>query len=56
MRPGLTGLWAVAGRDSLDFDSWMKLDMQYIDNWSLALEWKIILRTILRVLIGKGAH
>jgi exopolysaccharide biosynthesis polyprenyl glycosylphosphotransferase len=55
MRPGLTCLWAVAGRDSLDFDTWMKMDMQYIDNWSLALDWKIILRTIPRVLIGRGA-
>jgi exopolysaccharide biosynthesis polyprenyl glycosylphosphotransferase len=56
MRPGLTCLWAVAGRDALDFDTWMKMDMQYIDNWSLALDWKIMLRTIPRVLTGKGAH
>lgn len=56
MRPGLTCLWAVQGRDRLDFDTWMKLDMQYIDNWSLALDWKILLRTIPYVLMGKGAH
>jgi exopolysaccharide biosynthesis polyprenyl glycosylphosphotransferase len=56
MRPGLTSLWAIAGRDHIDFETWMKLDMQYIDNWSLALDWKIILRTIPRVLTGKGAH
>jgi lipopolysaccharide/colanic/teichoic acid biosynthesis glycosyltransferase len=55
MRPGLTCLWAVCGRDSLDFDTWMKMDMQYIDNWSLALDWKILLRTIPRVLTGHGA-
>ena len=55
MRPGLTCLWAVAGRDAIDFETWMKMDMQYIDNWSLALDWKIILRTIPRVLTGKGA-
>ncbi len=55
MRPGLTCLWAVAGRDTLDFETWMKMDMQYIDNWSLALDWKIILRTIPRVLTGRGA-
>jgi lipopolysaccharide/colanic/teichoic acid biosynthesis glycosyltransferase len=42
MRPGLTCLWAVAGRDALDFETWMKMDMQYIDTWSLALDWKII--------------
>lgn len=56
MRPGLTCLWALAGRDTLDFDTWMKMDMQYIDSWSLALDWKILLRTIPRVLTGKGAH
>jgi exopolysaccharide biosynthesis polyprenyl glycosylphosphotransferase len=56
MRPGLTCSWAVAGRDMLDFDTWMKMDMQYIDNWSLELDWKIILRTIPRVLTGRGAH
>jgi len=56
MRPGLTSLWAIAGRDRVDFETWMKLDMQYIDNWSLALDYKIILKTIPRVLTGKGAH
>ncbi len=56
MRPGLTCLWAVSGRDALDFDTWMKMDMQYIDTWSLTLDWKIMLRTIPRVLTGKGAH
>jgi exopolysaccharide biosynthesis polyprenyl glycosylphosphotransferase len=56
MRPGLTCLWAVSGRDNLDFETWMKLDMQYIDNWSLVLDWKIILRTIPNVLLGKGAN
>ncbi len=56
MRPGLTCLWALEGRDSLDFETWMRKDMEYIDNWSLALDWKIMLRTIPRVLLGKGAH
>jgi exopolysaccharide biosynthesis polyprenyl glycosylphosphotransferase len=56
MRPGLTCLWALKGRDALDFETWMKMDMQYIDNWSLALDWNILLRTIPRVVIGKGAH
>jgi exopolysaccharide biosynthesis polyprenyl glycosylphosphotransferase len=55
MRPGLTCLWALAGRDGLDFDSWMKMDMQYIDSWSLELDLKILLRTIPRVLTGWGA-
>ena len=56
MRPGLTCLWAISGRDTLDFETWMKMDMQYIDNWSLALDWKILLRTIPRVLTGHGAN
>ena len=56
MRPGLTCLWALAGRDALDFETWMKLDMEYIDNWSLMLDWRILLETIPRVLAGKGAH
>jgi len=56
MRPGLTCLWVVNGRDQVDFETWMRLDMQYIDTWSLALDWKIILRTIPQVLTGRGAH
>ena len=55
MRPGLTCLWAISGRDNVDFETWMKMDMQYIDNWSLALDWTIMLRTVPRVLSGKGA-
>lgn len=56
MRPGLTCLWALAGRDDVDFETWMKLDMQYIDNWSLGLDCKILLLTIPRVLTGRGAN
>jgi exopolysaccharide biosynthesis polyprenyl glycosylphosphotransferase len=56
MRPGLTCLWAVRGRDRLDFDTWMKLDLQYIDNWSLLLDVRIILKSIPYVLTGQGAH
>ncbi len=55
MRPGLTCLWAISGRDSLDFETWMRLDMKYIDNWSLWLDWAILLKTIPHVLSG-GAH
>lgn len=56
MRPGLTCLWALAGRDALDFEEVMRLDLAYIDTWSLALDWSIILRTIPHVVTGKGAH
>jgi exopolysaccharide biosynthesis polyprenyl glycosylphosphotransferase len=56
MRPGLTCIWAISGRDRVDFDTWMKLDLQYIDTWSLALDWKILLNTIPSVLTGRGAN
>jgi len=56
MRPGLTCLWTLAGRDELDFDEWMRLDLDYIDRWSLALDLEIILRTIPKVLFGRGAN
>jgi exopolysaccharide biosynthesis polyprenyl glycosylphosphotransferase len=56
MKPGLTCLWQVSGRNDIqDFDRWMKLDLQYIDNWSPSLDLKILLRTIPAVLSGKGA-
>jgi len=57
MKPGLTCLWQVSGRSAVrDFDDWVKLDVKYIDNWSLALDVSILLRTIPVVLFGKGAH
>lgn len=56
MKPGLTCLWQISGRNDIqDFDHWMKLDLQYIDNWSPGLDFKILLRTIPAVLSGKGA-
>jgi exopolysaccharide biosynthesis polyprenyl glycosylphosphotransferase len=55
MRPGITCLWQVSGRNTIDFEEWMKLDMQYIDSWSLGLDLKILLRTIPSVLARKGA-
>ena len=55
MRPGLTCLWAIHGRDKVDFDTWMKLDLQYIDNWSLLLDVKILLQSIPQVVAGRGA-
>ncbi|MEW6684720.1 MAG: sugar transferase [Candidatus Edwardsbacteria bacterium] len=56
MKPGLTCLWQISGRNEIDFDEWMKLDLQYIDNWSLGLDFKILLKTIPVVLSGKGAQ
>lgn len=55
VRPGCTGLWQVSGRSALGFDAWMTLDLQYIDAWSLALDARILLRTIPAVLRMRGA-
>jgi exopolysaccharide biosynthesis polyprenyl glycosylphosphotransferase len=55
VKPGLTGLWQVSGRNQVDFDEWMQLDLKYIDTWSLWLDIKIILKTIPVVLFHKGA-
>ena len=55
-RPGITGLWQISGRSDIkDFDDVVKLDLEYIDNWSLLLDIKIILKTILVVFRGSGA-
>jgi exopolysaccharide biosynthesis polyprenyl glycosylphosphotransferase len=55
MHPGLTCLWALEGRSKLSFRRWMELDLEYIDHWSMTLDWKIMLRTIPVVLLGRGA-
>ena len=56
MKPGLTCLWQVGGRNKInDFKKWMELDLRYIDNWSLKLDFQIFLKTILVVLAGRGA-
>lgn len=55
VRPGITCLWQISGRSSISFNRWMELDMEYIDNWSLWLDLKILLGTIPAVLKGSGA-
>ncbi len=55
MKPGLTCLWQISGRNEVDFDRWMELDLEYIDSWSPVLDFKILLKTIPVVLSGKGA-
>jgi lipopolysaccharide/colanic/teichoic acid biosynthesis glycosyltransferase len=55
MRPGLTCLWQVQGRNNIDFERWVELDLEYIDRWSLALDVRILLKTIPAVLSGNGA-
>jgi exopolysaccharide biosynthesis polyprenyl glycosylphosphotransferase len=56
MKPGITCLWQVSGRNGLDFESWMRLDLAYIDTWSLRLDVQILLRTVPVVLTARGAH
>jgi exopolysaccharide biosynthesis polyprenyl glycosylphosphotransferase len=56
VKPGITCLWQVMGRSSIPFEQWMELDMQYIDRWSLLLDFKILLKTIPAVIRGAGAH
>jgi exopolysaccharide biosynthesis polyprenyl glycosylphosphotransferase len=55
MRPGLTCLWQVSGRNLVSFADWVKLDVEYIDTWSLTNDFKILLRTIPTVLRGTGS-
>ena len=57
MKPGITGMWQVSGRSDIkDFEEVVKLDCEYIDNWSLLLDLKIILKTIVQVFRHKGAQ
>ena len=55
MRPGITCIWQVSGRNNIDFETWMKLDLQYIDNWTLFLDIKLLLKTVPVVLLRQGA-
>jgi lipopolysaccharide/colanic/teichoic acid biosynthesis glycosyltransferase len=56
VRPGITGPWQVSGRSLLPFEDMVRLDIYYIENWSLWLDFKILLRTIPVVLAGSGAY
>lgn len=55
VKPGMTGLWQVSGRSDTTFDGWIKLDLYYIDHWSLMMDAHILLRTLPAVLRGSGA-
>jgi exopolysaccharide biosynthesis polyprenyl glycosylphosphotransferase len=55
VRPGITCIWQVSGRSDLPFEKWLELDLKYIDNWSLLLDFQILLKTIPAVLRGSGA-
>lgn len=56
MKPGLTCIWQIRGRNKVtDFQEWVKMDLEYIDNWSVFLDIYIFLWTIPVVLLGRGA-
>lgn len=55
LKPGLTCIWQVSGRNKIGFEKWMEMDMEYIDNWSLWLDFKIMTKTVFVVLFGYGA-
>lgn len=56
VRPGLTCLWQIRGRSDLSFEEWMRLDLEYVDRYSLALDLKILLLTVPAVISGRGAY
>ncbi len=57
MRPGMTCIWQVSGRNNIsNFEDWVQLDLKYIDNWSLASDFALLLRTVPAVLLGTGAR
>ena len=54
MKPGITGLWQVAGRRAADFDRWVRYDLDYIDHWSLWLDLRLLFQTIPALLRAEG--
>ena len=54
--PGLTCLWQVSGRNDVDFEEWMYLDLQYIDHWSMSQDIGLLLKTVPAVVSGRGSH
>jgi lipopolysaccharide/colanic/teichoic acid biosynthesis glycosyltransferase len=56
VKPGITGLWQVSGRSDLSWDESVRLDLLYVETWSLALDITIMLKTVLAVLRRRGAY
>ena len=56
MKPGITGLWQVSGRSDLDWDETVRLDLYYVENWSIPFDFLILWRTVFAVLEGRGAY
>ena len=56
VKPGITGSWQVSGRSSASFEDYQRLDLYYVDNWSLVTDLLIVLKTVPAVLFSRGAH
>jgi lipopolysaccharide/colanic/teichoic acid biosynthesis glycosyltransferase len=56
VKPGITGLWQVSGRSDLSWEASVRLDLRYVDNWSLGQDWWILARTLGAVLGHRGAY
>jgi len=56
IKPGITGVWQASGRSDISFEQWVKMDLFYIENWSLWLDLQIIFKTIVVVFKRKGAY
>ena len=56
IKPGITCLWQVNGRSNIGFDDWVRMDLEYIDQWSLALDFRILVKTLPAVFLGPGAY
>ncbi len=56
LKPGITCIWQVSGRNKIGFEEWMRMDLEYIDRWSLGLDLKLIMRTVWVVITGYGAQ
>jgi lipopolysaccharide/colanic/teichoic acid biosynthesis glycosyltransferase len=55
-KPGVTCIWQVSGRSDVDFDTWIDMDLQYIEEWSLRTDLKLLFKTVPAVLTGRGAY
>jgi lipopolysaccharide/colanic/teichoic acid biosynthesis glycosyltransferase len=55
IKPGMTGLWQVSGRNQIGFEEWVEMDLAYIDQWSIGLDFIILLKTFKAVVAGRGA-
>ena len=56
VKPGLTGLWQISGRSDTSWDDAVRLDLYYVENWSMGLDLSILIRTAVTVLARKGAY